>query len=135
MRKGENLSGVGERNRSHSHRVERREQKDEQRDDTNTCCTDVVGDEETETCGKERPSHMRESNQQQATATNYDEGISQLFDANWNQNLRTGIDGDKSRESEQEVDSTEAKRGVEGLTVAITSFGKHCRWVKSNNWE
>ena len=42
-------------------------------------------------------------------------------------NLHTDIDGEKSRESEQEVDSTEAERGVEGLTVAITSFDKHCR--------
>ena len=95
----------------------------------------MIGDEETETCGKERPSHLRESKQQQATTTNYDEGISRLFDANWDQNLRTGIDGEKSRESEQEVDGTEAERGVESLAIAIASFDKHCRWVESNNWD
>ena len=81
LRKRENLSGVGKWNRSLSRGVERREQEYEQRDGTDTRRTDVSRDEEAETCGKERPSHLWESEQQQATTSNYDEGISQLFDA------------------------------------------------------
>ena len=90
MRQWKHLGRIRERHGAFTGRIERGEQEDKEADDADTSGSLAFRDVETEAGGEQSPSHLRESKQEERTATE-------------------SVDGEEGRPSEEKVDSAEAE--------------------------
>ena len=112
MRQGEDLGGVGERNRTFSRGVEGGEQEDEQADETTL--GEGVFDESAETSDEQSPEHVGEGEQQERSAAE-------------------SVNGPESGEGEDPVDETETERAKHSLLLGHTSVQEDGGGVEGNN--
>jgi hypothetical protein len=142
--KEENLANaLGERNGSLSDGVKGSEEEDEEGDAADLCSTCTLRNQETQARPEQAPCHSvregkrgRRGDQLQVLGQGAQEMEQKLIHSlrEGDKDKRSsskGVDGDESREGEEEVDGSEAERGVERVSGRVAREDEDRRRVES----
>ena len=110
MRKGENFGRISEGHWTLAWRVEGRENKDEEGNQTQVSMG-LLRDDEAKACCEESPGHVRKGEEEQCTPA-------------------VGINGPNGRPGEDEVDQSKTEGGEESLETTRASFHENGGGVK-----